>query len=77
MNGNLDPIGLELPDYVYGARVAQVGAVFLEAQAEHVHFGILDWAAVMDQAFNRLLRNELAHTVVDLAPGKNDLWMIA
>ncbi len=73
---DLDAVGPEFVDDVDDLAVAQVGAVLLERQAEHVDTRALDVAAGGDHLLDGLFGDELAHAVVDAAPGQDHLRVI-
>mmetsp|Transcript_39155 Transcript_39155/g.91820 ORF Transcript_39155/g.91820 Transcript_39155/m.91820 type:complete len:403 (+) Transcript_39155:568-1776(+) len=74
---HLDAVGLEFVDDVDHLGVAQVAAVLLEGQAQHVDAGALDVAAAGDHLLDGLLGDELAHAVVDAPAGQDDLRVVA
>ncbi len=57
--------------------ISQVGAVFFEGEAEDDDFGALDCVAVVDDAFDGLLRDVGGHAVVDAAASEDDLRVVA
>jgi len=68
--------GLQFLDQIGDLGVAQVGAVFLEGEAEDDDFGAFHRTAVVDHAFHGLLRDVGGHAVVDLAAGEDDLRVV-
>src|SRR6266704_1212194 len=74
---NLDAEVTQLANDIDHLRVADVGAVFLEGEAEHVDAGALDVAAGVDHLLHRLARDVRPHAVVDAAAGKDHLGVIA
>jgi hypothetical protein len=73
----LDAELLELADHVDHLRVADVLAVLLEREAEDVHLGAEDVAALVDHLLDGLARHVRAHAVVDAAPGEDHLGVVA
>src|SRR6185369_10492342 len=77
VHAGLDAVVGELVNDVDDLAVAQVGAVFLEGEAEDVDPRALDVAARGDHLLDRLLGDELAHAVVDAPTGQDHLRVIA
>eukprot|EP01022_Parablepharisma_sp_SALTPOND_P004211 TRINITY_DN118_c1_g1_i1.p1 TRINITY_DN118_c1_g1~~TRINITY_DN118_c1_g1_i1.p1 ORF type:complete len:1598 (-),score=548.50 TRINITY_DN118_c1_g1_i1:18136-22929(-) len=70
-------IGLQFGHDVDHLGVAQVGAVFLEGQAQHVDLGTLDVETGGNHGLDRLLGHELGHAVVDATTGQDHLRVVA
>ena len=64
-------------DDVHHPGVAQVGAVFLEGQAEDEDPAVADADAALQHEFDHGLRDVGAHAVVDAPAGEDDLGVIA
>ena len=73
----LDAELVQLADDVDHLRVADVGHVLLEGEAEHVDARALDVAAGVDHLLHGLARDVLAHAVVDAPPGEDHLGVVA
>ena len=58
-------------------RIAEIGYVLLKSDTQHRHLSAVYCAARLSEAFDRLLRHERAHAVVDPPTGQNHLGMIA
>ena len=71
-----DHIFVEFADDIDDFGIPDIADVFFESQAEHEHSRALDRLADLDQLFNGILSDELAHTIVDTAPGKNDFGVV-
>ena len=57
--------------------VAQIGAVFLEGQAQHQHASTLHVHAALGHALHQLGHHIGAHAVVEAAPGQDDFRVVA
>ena len=74
---DLDAVGPQLMDDVDDLGVAQVAAILLECQTQHVDLGALDVAARCDHQLDGLFGDELAHAIVDAPAGQDDLRVVA
>ena len=74
---DLDAVAAQLVDDVLDLAVAQVSAVFLERQPQHVDARALDVAARRDHLLDGLLGDVLAHAIVDAPPGQDHLRVVA
>ena len=77
MNADLAAKLLQLANDIGDFGVAQVRTILLERESQHDHFGARQWASVLDELLQRLLRNVGAHAVVDSPPRQNDLRMVS
>ena len=68
---------LELANDVGDARVAQVGDVLLEGEAQHGDTCTADGDVFVDEHLHEFLGNERTHAVVDAPPREDDLRVIA
>ena len=73
----LDAELVQLADDVDHLRVANVGHVLLERQAEHVDARALDVATGVDHLLHGLARDVRPHAVVDPPPGQDHLRVVA
>src|SRR5574340_1230398 len=69
--------GLQFANDVDHLGIAQVWAVLLESEAEHVDLGALHLHTVGDHFLHRFLCHVGTHAVVDTAPGEDDLRVVA
>ena len=74
---DFNAVGLQLVNDVDDLGVAQVGAVLLEGQAQHIDAGALDATAAGDHLLDGLLGNEFTHAVIDAPAGQDDLRVVA
>src|SRR3569623_1828296 len=77
VNVHLRVKAFELFDDVDGAGVADVGAVFLEGQAQYEHFRVDDRYAAPRHHLHHTFGDMRAHVVVDAAAGEDDLRVVA
>ena len=70
-------VALQFADHVDHLAVAQIGAVFLEGEAQHDDVGALDVVAALDHLLDGLFGDVLAHAVVDATAGQDDLRVVA
>ena len=68
---------LQFADYVDDAGVADVGAIFLEGEAQHDHGLAVHLEALQDHALDGLFGDVLPHAVIDFPARENDLRVIA
>ena len=71
-----DHVFVEFADDIDDFGITDIADVFFESQAEHEHFRALDRLADFDQLFHGIFGDELAHIIVDAAPGKNDFGVV-
>mgnify|MGYP007124350662 FL=1 len=76
VNHGFDHVFVEFADDIDDFGIPDIADVFLESQAEHEHSRALDRLADPDQLFNGIFGDELAHIIVDTAPGKNDFGVV-
>ncbi len=77
VHAHVTAVILQFADDIFHTGVAQIRTVLLEGEAEHRHPGACHRMAAAHQLLDGLFGNELAHTVVGLAPAKHHLRMIA
>ena len=73
MDVHLDAIALQFLDYVDDPGVAQVGAVFLEGEAEQQYAGAVNRDIVQGHQSRDLVGDVFAHVVVDAPAGQDHL----
>lgn len=74
---DLAAVVAKLLDDINDARVADVGDVLLEGEAQHQDLRPLDGLACVDEVFHRLLGDVFSHRIVDPAPGEDHLRVVA
>ena len=73
----LDAVFAQFPHDVVHLAVTGVRAVLLEREAEDRHLRVLHILLRLDEALHAVLRDILAHVVVDAAAGQDDLAVVA
>ena len=77
MDDHARAVGFQLADHVDDARIAQIRAIFLEGEAQHDDWRVFYLPAVAHEILDCLLRDELAHAVVDPPPRHDDFRVVA
>ena len=72
----LNTVFSQFADDIDDFGITNITDVFFKRQAEHKHFRALDRLADPDQLFHGIFGDELAHIIVDAAPGKNDFRVV-
>nr|GEU28556.1 hypothetical protein [Tanacetum cinerariifolium] len=74
---DLQAVRFELVDHVRHLGVAQIGAVFLERQAQHVDPAALELETGAHHFLDGFFGHELGHAVVNAAPGQDHVRVVA
>ena len=68
---------LEFLHNIHHLRIAAIGAVFFEGNAQNKHVGVVNFVVLSDHQFDGLVGNELGNRIVDRSSGKNHFGVVS